>query len=660
MATETAISLALLQVNWDQRRKDYLDNFVPIVAECLRLQEPDVVSISALKLEIEKHFGLNIPASPLETILRRLRRHGYVCVTDGVYHRDRKALSSLNYHKIQQAVVLMHDSLIADMISYCKQQYGLDWSTDEASNNLLSCLKQNGLEIASAFTQGTLIPDTVLSTPSGKYHCALYINHLQHTMSGSLDHLRKLVEGHMLANAIFLPDPMRASMNFRNTRVFFDTSFLIFALGYAGRPRQEPCTELLQLLYETGAELCCFPHTLTEIKGILHACSHRLQQGQQTDAFGTIEYFIERNYTDSDIQVLINAIATTLQSLRVVVTDKPPYEPKYVIDEAAFEEALQAEINYSNSNARARDVDSVSAIMRLRHMNHYPLIEDCKAIFITTNTRLARVSRLFFYDAADQTVVAPCITDYSLTNLLWLKRPLELPDLPMKRVIADCYAALQPDERLMRAYLAKIDQLERQGDATEDDVFMLRYSLEARQALMDVTSGDEQLLTNFTIAELLDIVKATMQSKLRAELEAEAQQKVHEIAGDRDKFKSLAADRASKLERAQLTIGTLTASDAARKARIQARAYRLSLAIARSLGAVFILALAVGIFYTSPWHQPQSLDPPLRHVVFACFIALALLTVTNLIGGFHVRFIIRRLALKLEALLHRLINGLTS
>ena len=49
--TAPMISLAMLKVHWDTRRKDYIDNFVPMVAECIRTSEHDVVSIPALPRE---------------------------------------------------------------------------------------------------------------------------------------------------------------------------------------------------------------------------------------------------------------------------------------------------------------------------------------------------------------------------------------------------------------------------------------------------------------------------------------------------------------------------------------------------------------------------------------------------------------------------------
>ncbi len=50
----TISSLALLKVNYDQQRKDYFDNFVPMVAECLRCSSEDIISVPELKSELRR------------------------------------------------------------------------------------------------------------------------------------------------------------------------------------------------------------------------------------------------------------------------------------------------------------------------------------------------------------------------------------------------------------------------------------------------------------------------------------------------------------------------------------------------------------------------------------------------------------------------------
>ncbi len=53
-------SLAILKVNWD-RGVDYIDNFVPFVAECLRGAPEPEVSMAYLQKAMIDSFGLRIP-----------------------------------------------------------------------------------------------------------------------------------------------------------------------------------------------------------------------------------------------------------------------------------------------------------------------------------------------------------------------------------------------------------------------------------------------------------------------------------------------------------------------------------------------------------------------------------------------------------------------
>jgi hypothetical protein len=76
MSNPTILSLAILKVNWDEpESKDYLENFVPLVGECIRLSVDDVISIAELQQDLKTRFGLNIPQNALRSILNRLKKH---------------------------------------------------------------------------------------------------------------------------------------------------------------------------------------------------------------------------------------------------------------------------------------------------------------------------------------------------------------------------------------------------------------------------------------------------------------------------------------------------------------------------------------------------------------------------------------------------------
>ncbi len=48
----------------------------------------------------------------------------------------------------------------------------------------------------------------------------------------------------------------------------------------------------------------------------------------------------------------------------------------------------------------------------------------------------------------EQAALSIAITNYALTKVLWLKKPMSTPDLPRTYVIAECYVAMEPGESL--------------------------------------------------------------------------------------------------------------------------------------------------------------------------------------------------------------------
>lgn len=105
-----------------------------------------------------------------------------------------------------------------------------------------------------------------------------------------------------------------------------------------------------------------------------------------------------------------------------------------------------------------------------------------------------------------------------MTTLAWLKDPAGAVDLPRKQMIADSSAAMDPPEHLWRKYLQEAERLRKSGFISEVDFTFLRYSMEARQALMTITFGDSEVFTEGTVPEVL----ARARKNAAAEAEATA------------------------------------------------------------------------------------------------------------------------------------------
>ena len=240
-----------------------------------------------------------------------------------MYIRDQDALGRLNFDVVQSSVVEMHEQLIASLQSFALERHQLNWTVEDTERALHSYLETYAL-LDGADGNGSREPPG--DGESAHFVTGAFVSHLRQSDSKVFDYLETIIKGDILATAIFLPDPSRAVQKFRKTSVYLDTSVLMYALGYAGESRAAPAREMLDLLYQAGANMRCFSHTADEIRSILTACMYRIEKNQLVDSYGpSIEYFLERGFQASEIRIVIEKLETNLAGLRVKIVDKPPF-----------------------------------------------------------------------------------------------------------------------------------------------------------------------------------------------------------------------------------------------------------------------------------------------------------------------------------------------
>lgn len=415
------------------------------------------------------------------------------------------------------------------MREFAEKRYGLSLTTEASEDTLLSYIRMHDAELLGCMFSGETLPQVEVGLGrKNSYVVQAFVRHIYESDPEYSRYLDAVVKGHMLANALILPDLGSIRRRFRRTSVYCDTPLILRALGYEGRASRVPCTELFELLKEVGATICCFRHTRHEVYNILYACKMALAQIDTRIPYGTaFRYFSQSRGTPADLELEMAMLDKNIEKLGIRIEEKPEYVDKYQVDESRLEEILDTAVNYSPGRERARkhDVDCLSAVFRLRKGQNYYNVEECYALFITPNSRLCRVNTEFFVrdDYVGEGSVPIVVTDYVLTNILWLKRPMTAPDLPRKYVIAECYAAMEPGERLWHKYLDKIKQLRDRGDISEDEYYLLRETQLARTQLTEITMGDDEAFVEGTPQEILERITQSIREadlkKLAGEME---------------------------------------------------------------------------------------------------------------------------------------------
>lgn len=610
MTTSTLTSLAILKVNWDHLDADYVQNFVPFVAELARISDEDIVSLPAMQRAMRSEFGLRIPQNTLQMIISRAVKRGFFRRESSVIYKVQEACERSTFRQTKDAMTATHDRVLSGLREYARSFHGKKWSIDDAEAALLNFLADSSLSLLYDIAEGS---NSASVAEGQQFVVGSYVEQICKKETALLDDLALLARGNLLANAMYLPEPRQLQKKFRRTTVYFDTSFLVFAAGFASPDRAAPCLELINLLAESRAELKCFSDTLNEVQGILDACADRLKKGLLRDAYGpTIEYFIETGKTASDLELMSARLPEKLRRLGIHVVDRPSFDDfQYQVDERAFEEHLDSVIGYTNPRARIHDVDCVSAIARIRAGKESREVEECRAIFVTTNTRLAMATRQFFQPDSRPGSVALAINSYALANLLWLKNPTAAPELPRKLVVAHAYAAIQPPAGLWKKYLAEIARLEESGSVTNEEYFLLRHALSAKAALMDLTNGKEEGFTEGSPKEILDVAMEHVRADLKNELEIERQQRIRTEESLRKN------EEVSLVQRQKLRTNAASLARLARKC------------IFVALAAL----LVYGVLSTFPWDLPLLPASWRLYLTPVAMVVVGIFSIGNLIFG---------------------------
>lgn len=623
------VSLAILNTNWEERRRSYLDNFVPFIADCLQHLPRREVSAAELRECATERFGLALPYGATESILRRAARDNLVSRSRGIFVRNDAVLSKFDISSIRDDTRRQYEALLDRFVGHVKDILGKELSREDAETSLLEYVESRSLPILAAIVRGESEELQDLTEADENYLVSHFVAFLAERDPEGFSFLETVVKGSMLASALYFPEPGSVGGMFTDLTAYLDTPFIIRALGYGGEPLEEASRELLEGLKSLGARIACWRHTVDETRGVFEACVGFLRSGRSREAvMPMVEFCLQNRIGPSQIEARIERLEDALEGLDIEVENVPAYHAAVSVDEDKFEKILQKRVNYRRAEARVKDVGSVTAIFRKRGGRPQRKIENARALFVTTNPRLVMATRQFFKEDVGQHEVPLCLLDHELATVTWLKRPTQAPDLPRKQILADCYAALYPSDELWRKYLDEVERLRADEKLSEDDYFILRYSVDARRALMHQTLGSSTAFSVGTIDEVLERARRTAQAEvLREAARAAEREDAQSEARERESIahrKSLEDYEAQLLELKEQREEDRRATER----RLRDTAVRQAHVVARLVSAFLALVAALALLSALPFPFSNLVRGAPRWIVLVLsvlgLIALAL------------------------------------
>lgn len=526
MSGNTTLTLAVLMAQWEQRQHDQIETFVPFVLNLLKKERYEVVNVSELQQDFLSEYGIAVPYQPLQAIVHRLSKTGLIKRTAQGSVPNYEQIDLQDFDLISKEQERNYNKVIDELVRFAKDRFSVKLTADEANAAILSFLSRHKQEILFASQR----PDEGILSNVRTDNEHLFIVHSFIVVVYERDHdifsyFKDLAIAYLLANTLLYTDFDRYVGALKDQNCYLDTPLIIPLLISNNNEAHQACEEFVELLFGEGANLLMFEHTYDEITFNLRGALEHV--GRPTfdpcKASMTARTLAEEGASESDIELLLSRLDQKIEQYNIAVVETPEHQENsdHQVDEERLKESIISVYSDSfdpteKSWTLQKDIDSLSAIYLLRKGSEPVLLNRAEHIFITSNSSLAYASRVF-EDSA--TTIPVCLTEVFLGTLIWLRRPAVLTPITEKKLLADTFAAMKPDRRLLKALCAQLDKLENQGVITSEESYLLRTNRVAFNLLEKNTMGNVARFDESTPTAMLEEMNASYRVEVRKELD---------------------------------------------------------------------------------------------------------------------------------------------
>lgn len=502
------ISTAVLTAIWDDSHKDNIELVIPFVSNIIfnKFKVNDLIDEEYILRQLKEKFCFNkFPHAVLKIVLNRMKRRNILkldnkkfILTKDLKDEAKEFEDRLNIAKLETSKV------ISAITKYLKKELNDDIVESDAEiyfGNFISSYGYNAYENIN-FVKKIERKSDVTNYLIGEFICRE-----NEKNSDIFKLILRIIEGYMIANAIYLQIENDNKASLRKLNCYLDAAFILRVLGYKSDEENESAKELYDLLVKYGATINCFNHTFIEVRNILYYYKININKNKEM----TLEYFDKEKYSEGQVDLIISSLEDIFKDKRINIVDTPDFTKdryKDVIDVKTLEEKLTAHKEkhnqYINPNSITNDVNSVCAINMLRRGKKITKIENCTHIFVTTYQYLKSASREIMPELFD-TDIGLVIDDLDLTTILWFKDFENNADLPKLRLVENALAATNASDEIMCKAAKIFESIKKDGSIRnlENVSNCLTKNYLKSSGFVDSIKNDSELVTKESLLDFL-------------------------------------------------------------------------------------------------------------------------------------------------------------
>lgn len=460
---DALISTALLKAFQESRAKDYLDIIKPFVINIIeeKYKIGEIVETTYIQKKLREDYSFkDFPIAVITKVLKKLYKEGIIkkdkqnnIFAKNVSDEAEVFKKTVNETKREIKYVLN------GIQEYIKQEDGREITETEAEAYLSTFVEMYGYKAYRNFMSLCTKIDRKKETIN--YLIGELITNEFCKKSVLFDYILKIIEGHMLANMIYLQIDGSTKPSLRGIKCYLDSPLILKIFGYKTDEENESGKELHSLLKNYGATMKCFYHTYDEVERILNNYKAHINESREV----TLEYFDKMSDPLLGVDLAIKSLESTFKEYGIIIEERPTIDSRtkaYNINYALLEQKLkdykdEHKFSYTERTIE-NDVNSVCSISILRKGNYPVQLEKCNYIFITPFYYLVKATDEIT-GVAGTSRVGLAINDLDLTTILWFKDLKKNSEIPKMRLIENARAATMPSAKLMSKAISIFDNM---------------------------------------------------------------------------------------------------------------------------------------------------------------------------------------------------------
>lgn len=368
------------------------------------------------------------------------------------------------------------------------------------------------------------------------------------------------------------------SSDYHGLDVYLDSPIVFALLGMDEAARTESYKKLIVEMQKANCNIHIFDHIFQEVDCIIANASTWATSTQYDlrKANNAARFLHDSEMDEEEIAEFCGSIEDKLNELGITIkeTDYDIFQKDFQEDEGQLFDMVKTRYteqgNYLSKEKESSiliDVRSIIMVYRERKGQVASRIQNSKHIMLTSNNAIANVSKQYESNKSLQSGHIPaCVSVDLFGAVLWLNSPLQMIEYQKKKLLADCYAFLKPDKKMIDRYMQSLDDARNADEIDEKTFLLLRTHKVVLDSLMNITRGDYARFNSKTYLEVYEDIQSKSQQMYRDEAEAHKQTK-QELEDVKEKASKEREENKETIGKLQERIETLEDNERKREKR---------------------------------------------------------------------------------------------